>query len=277
MVDRGRRVPADNHLHSEFSYDASMGDMELTCARAQQLGVPAVAFTEHVDFATWTPQDAAGAVAVDRVGHRHLAPFDVEGYLEEIERCRALFPQLRILTGIEAGEPHLFGASLAGLLGSWRPQRVLGSLHALVFDGTLRYASRGIPTLGAHEVMCRYLDEVYAMVAGSDVFEVLAHIDFVLRSWPYRQRYDERVYEEQFRSIFRLLASQGRVLEVNTKSPLASVQLLRWWYLSGGPAVSFGSDSHNPFDVAERFDLAVHVVESAGFRPGRDRYDFWRR
>ena len=29
--------------------------------------------------------------------------------------------------------------------------------------------------------------------------------------------------------------------------------------------------------VGQRFELAVGVVEAAGFRPGRDRFDFWRR
>jgi len=28
--------------------------------------------------------------------------------------------------------------------------------------------------------------------------------------------------------------------------------------------------------VGDKFKLAVDVVESAGFRPGRDRFDFWR-
>jgi histidinol-phosphatase (PHP family) len=28
--------------------------------------------------------------------------------------------------------------------------------------------------------------------------------------------------------------------------------------------------------VGDRFDLATDVAEAAGFRPGRDRFDFWR-
>jgi histidinol-phosphatase (PHP family) len=40
--------------------------------------------------------------------------------------------------------------------------------------------------------------------------------------------------------------------------------------------VSFGSDAHLPQRVGDRFKLAVDVVEAAGFRSGRDPYDFWR-
>ena len=72
-------------------------------------------------------------------------------------------------------------------------------------------------------------------------------------------------------------AGRGRALEVNTASPLASVDQVRWFYEEGGEAVSFGSDAHGGVAVGQRFDVAVDVVEAAGFRPGRDRFDFWRR
>ena len=45
---------ADGHVHTEFSWDAPDGSMERTCARAVHLGLPAVAFTEHVDYSRWT-------------------------------------------------------------------------------------------------------------------------------------------------------------------------------------------------------------------------------
>jgi histidinol-phosphatase (PHP family) len=77
--------------------------------------------------------------------------------------------------------------------------------------------------------------------------------------------------------VLRTLAQSGRVLALNTKSPLASVELLGWWRDEGGRAVSFGSDSHQDWRVGDRFDLAVDIVEAVGFRPGRDRFDFWRR
>ncbi len=43
-------VVADGHVHSEWSWDARLGWMDATCARAVQVGLPAVAFTEHVDL-----------------------------------------------------------------------------------------------------------------------------------------------------------------------------------------------------------------------------------
>jgi histidinol-phosphatase (PHP family) len=54
------------------------------------------------------------------------------------------------------------------------------------------------------------------------------------------------------------------------------VGLLRWWREEGGTALSFGSDAHLPGYVGERFREAAGRAEAAGFRPGRDPFDFWR-
>ena len=129
----------------------------------------------------------------------------------------------------------------------------------------------------AAEVMRQYFAELVRLVEGSDIFQILAHLDFPRRMWPQTAGpYEEQAFEAEYRAVLRALAASDRVLEVNTKSPLASAELLRWWREAGGRAVSFGSDAHQPWRVGDKFKLAVDVVEAAGFRAGRDRFDFWR-
>ena len=104
-------LAADGHVHSEWSWDAPDGSMELTCARAVDLGLPAVAFTEHVDYAT----RAATASDLDERLQGLITPdgtlsppeLDLSGYLECVQRCRDRFRELRILTGVELGETTL--------------------------------------------------------------------------------------------------------------------------------------------------------------------------
>jgi histidinol-phosphatase (PHP family) len=76
--------------------------------------------------------------------------------------------------------------------------------------------------------------------------------------------------------VLAALAASGRVLEVNTFSPLASVTQLRWWREGGGRAVSFGSDAHVAARVGDKFQQAIDVAEAAGFTRGGDPLDFWR-
>ncbi len=283
----GRMLPADNHVHSEFSWDTGVNaSMEEACSRAVQLGLPAVAFTEHVDFTEWGAQDSppAAGLGVDggtaEIALRHrVQPVDVDGYLASIARCRGIFPELRILSGIEAGEPHHFRSSVGAVLKQGQFDRVLGSLHSIVDDGKLVYTDRVFRYRPADAVVRAYFAELVRLVEDSDVFQVLAHCDYPRRYWPVSQagEYREADYEEEYRTVFRALAGSQRALELNTSSPLASATLMRWWYEEGGGAVSFGSDAHVPLRVGALFDVAVDIVAAAGFRPGRDEYDFWRR
>ncbi|MCW2907700.1 MAG: Histidinol phosphate phosphatase HisJ family [Actinomycetia bacterium] len=271
-------VPADNHVHSQWSHDTGpRASMAAACARAVELGLPAVAFTEHLDFTDWGPGDPIAGTGItpnDKWGPR---PLDISRYLSCLEECRQRYRSLRILSGVEAGEPHLFAGSAAAVLSSGRFDRVLGSVHTLPSGGRLVYARALLRREPAGALMRRYFAEVVAMIEGSDLFEVLAHLDYPRRYWPEAAgRYQEPDFEEEYRAVLRALASSGRVLELNTASPLVSVRLLRWWREEGGRALSFGSDAHLPGYVGERFREAASLAAAAGFRPGGDPFDFWR-
>jgi histidinol-phosphatase (PHP family) len=274
-------LPPDNHVHSEFSWDTGpRASLLRACERAVEIGLPAIAFTEHLDFTVWDAADRATAQGLQDRHPANQLPIDVDLYAETIWEARQRFPQLRIWSGVEAGEPHLFGASVAAHLSATPVDRILGSLHSLPVDGRLMGVNRLLhaPGIDVMETMRCYLTEMVGMIESSDVFQVLAHCDYPRRYWPGgRDQYPEAAFEEEYRAVFRALASSGRALEVNTTSPLWSVALLRWYREEGGDAVSFGSDGHQPHLVGQRFELAVDVVEQAGFRPGRDRFEFWRR
>lgn len=279
-------LPADAHVHSEFSWDAgsdpaSPGSMRRTCERAVRIGLPALVFTEHLDLEDhWraAPDDLgthARALA-DEHGVVRLPPLDIDGYLDAVDRCRHDFPELTILTGVEFGQPHLWDTAAADVLR--RVDRVNGSLHMLPFDG----ADRTEPaTLYQHrspaEVVWAYLDELPRMITGSDSFAVLTHIDYAARAWPsaIAGPFDPQMFEEGFRAGMRALAGSGRALEMNTRRLWSWVP--QWWAEEGGRAVTFGSDAHRADDLASGFPEAVAMVEHFGFRPGRRFEDFWTR
>jgi histidinol-phosphatase (PHP family) len=267
-------LPADGHVHSQFSWDArKVGSMTATCARAVEIGLPSVAFTEHVDF---TPFRAGFLVDQhpDLVtdGILHAPPLDVDGYLAAIEECRDRFPDLTVLTGMEVGQPHLHRDEVADLLRRGRFDRVVGSLHCLP-DGD----SSAEPWLlfehrDAAEVFHEYLAEIPRMVAGSDAFATFAHIDYPVRSWP--GEFDPREFEEGLRNALRSLAAGGRALELNTRLPLHRT-ILGWWPEEGGRLLTFGSDAHVPEAVGTGFAAAADVAGAAGFVPAARIEDPW--
>jgi histidinol-phosphatase (PHP family) len=274
----GSVLPPDNHVHTEWSWDApAEASMVRSCEQALAAGLPAVAFTDHLDFTTGTEADRITAEHIDPRPYARMHVLDVPGYLASVQECRRRYPDLRILTGAEIGEAHLWAASAQTVVAGAGFDRILGSLHAIPFGGKLTAADELFRRMPADQVMRLYFAELLRLVEGSDIFQVLAHLDFPRRMWPWSAApYDERAYEPEIRAVLHALAGGGRILEMNTKGPLASAELLRWWREAGGTAVSFGSDAHQPWRVGDRFKLAVDMAEAAGFRAGRDRFDFWR-
>lgn len=255
---------SDQHVHTEFSWDAERGDMVATCAAALRLGLRSIAFTEHADFTA--EARAAGS------------PVDIDTYLEAVDNCRRRFPDLRIRSGIELGEPHLHRDEVGRLLAmaGGRLERVLGSVHVVAHRGAdvdpgtggVSIADREWPTF-----MEGYLGEVLRLVESDAAFEVLAHLGYPKRFWPHeRLRYDDAAYEEELRAILSAAAERGLVLEANStrgapphRGLCPSPVVLRWWRECGGRTVSLGSDAHEPAVVARGLDTAREAAVAAGF------------
>lgn len=148
-------------------------------------------------------------------------------------------------------------------------ERVLGSLHSVIRDDELIGVNRVLKVEDPHPVMREYFTDLLGMIEGSSVFDVLAHCDYPRRHWPHSaDPYTERDFEQEYQAAFAALAASERALEINTRSPLASVDLVRWCHQEGGRAVSFGSDAHVPWAVGQRFDPAVEVVTVRDSAPG---------
>lgn len=261
--------------------------MRSACQRAIEIGLPSIAFTEHVDMAAWMirdPQVAALPVIHGRLDeHRCFAapPLDVDGYAESIDRCRSEFPELRILTGLEIGEPHWFADRTDQLLSAGQFDRVLGSLHTTRVGNELRLLDEWYSEVTTAEqdaaAVRSYLAEAIRLVQQSGVFEVFAHIDYLTRQIERVGRHhDPTHFEAEYRETLRAVRDADRVLEINTRRPLDEV-ILRWWYQEGGSAVSFGSDAHEGSKVGAGFRSAAAMAEAVGFRPAPDPVDFWRR
>ncbi len=286
----GAMLPMDGHVHSEWSWDTTSGSMERTCSRAVELGLPAVAFTEHADPGGWlvlasdlddyphlkefvTPDRTPG----DPVGGTLRPPnLDVDGYMESVQRCRERFPDLRILTGVELGEPHRDPEGVARLLASGSFDRLLGSLHSLPDGGDYSEMPNLFRQRRPADVIRDYLAELVNLIEGSDVFDVLGHIDYPLRYWPASaEPFRVGAFEEEFRRVLRVLAGTGRALEVNTRGDFP-VAVVVWWRAEGGDAITFGSDAHAPSGLGRGFATATAMVAAAGFQPDSRPLDPWR-
>ena len=259
-VPAAHAVP-DRHVHTEWSWDSGRGDMIATCARAVELGLPALAFTEHADFTAWVRDPAPSAAAPSAHAGSGTDPragtavtrsrwdwsegrlpglrwpvrvpanasrsgdLDIAGYWESIDRCRAAFPSLRIESGVELGEPNLFPDQAARLLAHRPLDRVLGSQHTVEVDGELVDIS--VPEVLSPEHAAsrfrRYLVLTLELVKSAAPFAILTHLDYPKRFWPHATvPFDEADFEEEYRAVLAALARSGRTLEVNSSRAMGA-------------------------------------------------------
>jgi histidinol-phosphatase (PHP family) len=274
-------LPGDGHVHTEWSWDAPIGSMAGACARAAELDLPFVAFTDHADYVSWdlTPDLAAYLrdLGVPADGGLFTAPeLSLAGYLRCLSQCREQFPAVRILSGVELGEPHLHPQQAASLLRRGRFDRVVVSLHS-VPDRAGRYAeiSDAYRRDPAADVVCAYLAEAGRMIEAWPDFDVLGHLDYALRYWPPETpAASTGDFEKEFRAVLTRLARRGAALEVNTRLP-ADPLILTWWREAGGQRLSFGSDVHDPHFLAQGFADAAEVAAACGFAPQPGAGEFW--
>ena len=301
-------LPQDGHVHSQWSWDAPRGHMERTCARALELGLTSLAFTEHVDLTPWALHGAT--VPADSRGHMGSGTFlagalDVYGYLECVHRCRALFPDLEVLSGLELSEPHLHPDAISELLSAGairpgpglRPQpgrpRPRPDLDPdLYLDPNLRSTAHphldpasGPPPGGnwrhlcpaaALDVVRSYLTEVAEMAEATWLFPFWPTSTTRCGRGPPVPPFEPELVEAEYRRALEALAGSGRALEVNTRLHLAP-QVVDWWHEAGGQTVTFGSDAHQPDRLAWEFSDTAAMVAAHGFRPGATPYEMWRR
>ena len=257
----GAPLSADLHVHSQWSWDALQGSMERTCARAVELGLGAVAFTEHADF---TPV-AQGA------------RLDVAGYLDCLARCRAQFPGLAIWSGVELGEPHRFIEETTAVLRQGPFDLILGSVHCVESQGRLVDCSAlgSNPALDPGAVMRDYFHEVLGLLAAPVEFQVLAHLEYPKRYWPVGgPGYSSQDYRAEIEAVLEEAARRGVALELNTTRGVDQIrglcpgpEVVGWWRQAGGRAVAIGSDAHQPEALGAGLAVAQEVARAAGFGP----------
>ena len=285
-------LTGDGHVHSEWSWDTggphsdAAGGMESICRRAVQIGLPALAFTEHLDATGWAigPEDLLDHLRplIDENGVLTPPPFEADDYRDSVERCRRKFPELRILSGVEFGQPHLDEAHARQVVDLDALDRVNGSLHTVpVTDepGSVRSEPITLYRLWpANDVVRRYLAELMRMIAADGTYAVVSHIEYAVRYWPTEQEgpFDPKRFEDEFRQAMRAIAGTDRALELNIGGPIRP-WIPQWWREEGGRALTIASDAHTADWVGRNFYEAMGMAEHFGFRPGRRPQDFWTR
>ena len=232
----------DLHIHTEFSCD-SEAKMEQYAEAALTKGITTLCFTDHVDL---NPND---------YGYNYYAP---DRYFENYRKVRDKYEgRVKLLSGIEFGEPHLYADRLKEL-SAYPYDYIIGSIHWI---GDMFPCQKVREQYSAKEFYTLYWEEVLKTVKQGG-FDALGHIDFPKRY------YGEIYYEEaKLREIFKYLLDKDMVIEINTSSlrkghseTMPGDELLALYKDCGGRYVAVGSDAHEVQDVGADGDSTRELL-----------------
>lgn len=173
---------------------------------------------------------------------------------------RRNFPELRVLTGVEYGQPHLDEARARQVIDLDTLDRVNGSLDTIPISDELGSVRSEPYTLyrvwPADKIIRQNLAEVPRMLAGSSFHRLLSH----------------RVRGQAMRAV----AGSGRALKLDIGG-LIRPWIPQWWRKEGGRTLTIASDAHTPDWLAGNFYETMAMASHFGFRPGRQPEEFWTR
>ena len=258
----------DSHIHTKYSFDS---ELEPVChvEDAIRLGLCSITFTDHVDIVT------EGMVLDEGNTCETWNDGTVLGSIDAARSLNGAHPELEVLAGVELGQAAFPEAraqaehvlSLADL------DFVLGSMHLMHCGTDYYYVDYTLPENDPYEIYACYLDDIYELVRWGKI-DCLAHLTYPLRYIIGQSGvdFDDRRFDGNYDRILRLLADDGKALEINTSGArrangfmLPDTRLVARFRELGGKYITLGSDAHHKGHLGAGLETGAKMAKEAGF------------
>ena len=252
----------DCHIHTERCGHA-VGTVDDYVRAAVKRGLVGMAITEHLPM----PE------GMDPHSEVSMPACDLEDYLVEVDLVRDRYPQIEIVTGVEADYlPGRIDEVRAMIEEATRrsdgARLVLGSVHLLggwTFDDP-----RTIESWDERSVDQAWEEyfETWCDACRTGLFDVMAHPDLV-KKFGHVPSFDRR---ELHAEAARVAAECGILIEVSTaglRRPVGELYPgpdLLAAFCAAGVAATVGSDAHAPQEVGLQIEAAYDAMVTAGYR-----------
>lgn len=245
----------DYHMHTRFSGD-SEADPREHVKQAIALGLDEICFTDHRDF----------EYPID------VFELDVDTYYQTIMTLKEEFKdQIIIKWGIEMGLDMNHQDKINELINQYPFDFVIGSIH--VINHTEFYYGEFFTGLSKEEAHRYFFEETLRCVQNFDCFNVLGHLDYIMRYGPYEDRMVEHTkYQDIIDEIFKTLIAKGKGIEINTSGyalngncGFPNFKQVKRYYDLGGRIITIGTDSHTSDRVGQHVNDVKEKLEQMGF------------
>lgn len=245
----------DYHMHTHFSGDSEANPREHVL-KAIEMNLDEICFTDHRDFDY--PIDSF--------------ELDVENYYQEIQSLKEEFKdQIKIKWGIEMGLDLDHQEEIENLIQQYPFDFVTGSIH--VIHHTEFYYGEFFKGKTKEQAHREFFEETLKCVKAFDCFNVLGHLDYIVRYGPYEDKtVDHQKYQDIIDEIFKTLIQKGKGIEVNTSGyrdlktcGFPNFEQVQRYYDLGGRIITIGTDSHTSDRVGENCLNVAKKYQEIGF------------
>ncbi len=265
---------ADYHIHTEFS-DDSREFMENQIARALELGLDEICFTDHVDYGIKKDWDEGNiewrggdGMSSDVTQMDPLANVNYPEYFSKIMRMQETFRgKITIKKGLEFGIQTITVDQYEKLYQKYADELdfVLLSMHQV--DNLEFWTQDFQKERTQKEYNEKYYQEIYDVQKVFKNYSVLAHLDLLGR-YDLQGFYPFENVKDMIAEILKLAIADGKGIEVNTSSwhyglpdTQPSRKILKLYKDLGGKIITVGSDAHNTKFLADHIKDVYAILK----------------
>lgn len=250
---------SDMHTHTSFSSD-SKADINLQIEKAIQLGMSHIAITDHhdIDYPPW---------------HSTYLLENEDKYVETIQSLKDIYKgRINVILGVEIGIQTHIVDEINAFIKKFPFEFIIGSTHCFERKDTEDQSLYNFRSKEA--AIYKYFETVFENISKFKNFDVVGHLDFVLRDIPGKNKgFSYNTYSDILDNILNEIIYSGRGIECNTKSlfvgmgePSPDRSIIKRYKELGGEIITFGSDAHDSERIGCSFSIASEIVKECGFK-----------
>ena len=261
----------DCHTHSRNSFDADNDTVIERCERAMQLGLDAMAITDHCEVNRFYEKEHY-IIDFEQKYDDYCFGKAYESSMAEITAAKEIYKdKLNLICGIELGQPLSDMDVTEKILSDSRLDFVIASMHEMPKHDDfafLEYTKENVPGL-----LEKNFGEILK-IAKWGKYDVLGHITYALRyiQGEYGIEVDMNPYTDAIEAIFRAVIENGKGIEINTSGlrqkygdTFPTLQYVKLYRQLGGEIITIGSDAHSTADLAKGVSQGIEIAKQAGF------------
>jgi histidinol-phosphatase (PHP family) len=243
----------DTHLHADFSGDSKI-KYDSLFQKAISLKYDYLAITEHFDL-----------LDSEILNYGLIS---LKEYYNTINIMQKKYPSIKIVKGLELGEPHRIKEFSDRLFINNKPDFIIGSLHLTKSNIAV---SLPLENPLSKKDLTEYYEENLEMVNANN-FDSLGHLGIFKRDYNSKIEYCESHCEIIIDEIFKIMIKNEISLEINNSgfrtkfnNIIPDPKILKRYFNLGGKLINISSDAHDLSYFDLFYNKTLDIISDLGF------------